>query len=578
MVKSGKFKLRKNDGRFALPNRNFITYSLFFLVILCAIIRYFFLVSYDNLSQIRLNDELVEVDTRLKEKFLVANKLYAEGQYIAAVELYESIIRSSEDNPSFSADVYSNLASAYSDFGDTKKAEVYYKQALSLNSNHLSALFNLAMLYQDSRDLLSAVTFYEKYLTLNNQDGDVWSNLGACYHQLNNYEKAITCYENAVTHTSNKEYLSKIYEYLARIYLRIPRSANISVDNYSNLPVDMKVEQSADVRLSQGVDMAGETSIKGKLVDEFEIDVFNEGADVEADGDLVPQTNGTETAEYNTDQAIAYFTLSLEYNPQNPISLYLLQSLTQSQSGHRSSMSEVTGHPVEKASEEYVRQLFDDYSESFEESLQALQYTVPNLVYKELAGYLLFGTSGEVAPLLAQNHGSTASSIKPTSHCVGTEHTWALEERTVDNLQSKDILECEDTDTDNTDVDNKGEAAVSCPGSSPPVPSTYAAIVDLGCGTGLLGALVANHTDVLLGVDISTGMLGKAEARPGVYKYLFAGKVRVRRVRVCDTHTPPTVLTIRLYLTRGWCQSCCACLRGYRGAPLRVGALEEWNW
>jgi len=365
MVKSGKFKLRKNDGRFALPNRNFITYSLFFLVILCAIIRYFFLVSYDNLSQIRLNDELVEVDTRLKEKFLVANKLYAEGQYIAAVELYESIIRSSEDNPSFSADVYSNLASAYSDFGDTKKAEVYYKQALSLNSNHLSALFNLAMLYQDSRDLLSAVTFYEKYLTLNNQDGDVWSNLGACYHQLNNYEKAITCYENAVTHTSNKEYLSKIYEYLARIYLRIPRSANISVDNYSNLPVDMKVEQSADVRLSQGVDMAGETSIKGKLVDEFEIDVFNEGADVEADGDLVPQTNGTETAEYNTDQAIAYFTLSLEYNPQNPISLYLLQSLTQSQSGHRSSMSEVTGHPVEKASEEYVRQLFDDYSESF---------------------------------------------------------------------------------------------------------------------------------------------------------------------------------------------------------------------
>lgn len=50
-----------------------------------------------------------------------------------------------------------------------------------------------------------------------------------------------------------------------------------------------------------------------------------------------------------------------------------------------------------------------------------------------------------------------------------------------------------------------------------------AAILDLGCGTGLSGAaLSAEGFTVIDGTDLSPGMLAKAEAR-GLYRQLFAG-------------------------------------------------------
>ena len=50
-----------------------------------------------------------------------------------------------------------------------------------------------------------------------------------------------------------------------------------------------------------------------------------------------------------------------------------------------------------------------------------------------------------------------------------------------------------------------------------------AAILDLGCGTGLSGAaLSAEDFTVIDGTDLSPGMLAKAEAR-GLYRQLFAG-------------------------------------------------------
>jgi len=51
-----------------------------------------------------------------------------------------------------------------------------------------------------------------------------------------------------------------------------------------------------------------------------------------------------------------------------------------------------------------------------------------------------------------------------------------------------------------------------------------AAILDLGCGTGLSGAaLAARGFTVIDGTDLSPGMLQKAEAR-GLYRQLYPGK------------------------------------------------------
>ena len=53
------------------------------------------------------------------------------------------------------------------------------------------------------------------------------------------------------------------------------------------------------------------------------------------------------------------------------------------------------------------------------------------------------------------------------------------------------------------------------------VPDRGAAIIDIGCGTGLVGAALQGHGFTRIdGVDISSGMLAKARAR-GIYRTLF---------------------------------------------------------
>lgn len=57
---------------------------------------------------------------------------------------------------------------------------------------------------------------------------------------------------------------------------------------------------------------------------------------------------------------------------------------------------------------------------------------------------------------------------------------------------------------------------------SPPV--HYPVAADLGCGTGQLGAVLRDIVDTLIGVDLSAGMLAKADAR-GCYDELLRNDI-----------------------------------------------------
>ena len=52
----------------------------------------------------------------------------------------------------------------------------------------------------------------------------------------------------------------------------------------------------------------------------------------------------------------------------------------------------------------------------------------------------------------------------------------------------------------------------------------FASALDLGCGSGLCGALLRERCDVLAGVDVSARMLGEARAR-GVYDRLAQAEI-----------------------------------------------------
>lgn len=53
-------------------------------------------------------------------------------------------------------------------------------------------------------------------------------------------------------------------------------------------------------------------------------------------------------------------------------------------------------------------------------------------------------------------------------------------------------------------------------------PARFARVLDAGCGTGLIGPLIRPRAELLIGMDLSAGMLDKARAR-GVYDQLEQG-------------------------------------------------------
>ena len=56
----------------------------------------------------------------------------------------------------------------------------------------------------------------------------------------------------------------------------------------------------------------------------------------------------------------------------------------------------------------------------------------------------------------------------------------------------------------------------------------FSLMVDLGCGTGLLGPLLRPHTTHMIGIDLSPKMLAIAEQdKIGIYDHLFIGDMTV---------------------------------------------------
>ena len=80
----------------------------------------------------------------MSEKIEKAMSLFKEKKYNEAIDAFSSVLETEPDN----ADVYNNIAVAYSCVGDFEKAENYYTKAIELNVS-LEAR-TLILLYSNS--------------------------------------------------------------------------------------------------------------------------------------------------------------------------------------------------------------------------------------------------------------------------------------------------------------------------------------------------------------------------------------------------------------------------------------------
>lgn len=89
----------------------------------------------------------------MSEKIDKAMELFKSGNYKECIDTFHVVLETEPNN----AEVYNNLAVAYSCLADFEHAESYFIKALELNSQMAQAYINLSDLYYKSGDLASAV-------------------------------------------------------------------------------------------------------------------------------------------------------------------------------------------------------------------------------------------------------------------------------------------------------------------------------------------------------------------------------------------------------------------------------------
>ena len=181
----------------------------------------------------------------MSDKIDKAMSLFKEKKYKEAIDAFHSVLETEPDN----ADVYNNMAVAYTCVGDSEHAENYFVKAIELDPEMAQAYINLSDLYYKTGDIASAVGTLQRgsYELENNltiahllarvyiedqrwedaivelervldgepENYDAYYDLGHVYFEIGDYEGAIDNFENVLEYEQNNEL---IYYALAQAY------------------------------------------------------------------------------------------------------------------------------------------------------------------------------------------------------------------------------------------------------------------------------------------------------------------------------------------------------------------------
>lgn len=253
--------------------------------------------------------------------------------YTAGIKLVETTKIKHHDSLATIVSIYTNLATAYSSIGENDNAAKYYEIALLRYEEHVTAIadsnikeevdlitaqtaFYLGMVYQDMNRVSDSIDAYSFSNSLDSMHWASLANLGAVLHDnLKNFKGALNAY--------NKAY-------------------NILTD-IENTPTDPPPEPRfilSQLQYRIGLCISNDSSQKCTLADDPEKSVSCK------------------------EMAAHAFSLAIDYDPENSqLAKHMLATIT----------ADAT---MKRASNDYVKSLFDDYAHNFERSLvQDLGYT-----------------------------------------------------------------------------------------------------------------------------------------------------------------------------------------------------------
>jgi len=261
-----------------------------------------------------------------------AMRLHRAGRLEPAISIYRQVLEDNPDHP----DALHYLGMACHSTGDFEQAIAHIGKALTIAPAYVEALNNLGVIYQSMGRLEEAENCYSRVIEIRPEHSDSHNNLGVVLKSQGRLRDAGASFEQALALDPNH---ARAHHNLGNLYRRA------------------KHHDEAIFHFRAAIDAGLQTmEARQALVNAL----FNSG---------------------QRDEAVTALDEWLEVEPTHPIALHMKAALQASQAPSR-------------ASDDYVKTVFDEMAGSFDEHLGDLGYRAPILLIDALRAAVKPGAGG----------------------------------------------------------------------------------------------------------------------------------------------------------------------------------------